>query len=147
MSEPRRRLVIDTNVFISAALLSTSTSAQLLQHALIHQRVVLCEVTFGELATRLQKPKFDRYISLDLRQSILRDLRAVADWEPNPAPVEGAPRCRDATDNVFIDLALRAGAHMLISGDRDLQAERKRLDALGLEVCGPSDALGVLHVI
>ena len=74
------RVVLDTNVLISAALLPRSVPVRLLQHVLVQSRLVFSQATFAELETRLWKPKFDRYVSLDTRRRLLADLSAVAEW-------------------------------------------------------------------
>ena len=73
------RAVLDTNVLISAALLPQSVSARLLQQVLVQSRLVFSQATFAELETRLWKPTFDRYITLDTRR-LLANLSAVAEW-------------------------------------------------------------------
>jgi putative PIN family toxin of toxin-antitoxin system len=46
-------------------------------------------------------------------------------------------RCRDASDQVFLDLALHAGARWLISRDRALLALRRKAAGLGLAIMTP----------
>lgn len=113
------RVVVDTNVFISAALSPDGTPARLVALLLQHSRIVFCEASFNELHTRLWKPKFDRFLVMEMRNALLHDLRAVADWVPLPAgPLER--HSRDADDDTFIHLALASGAAWLVSGDSDL---------------------------
>ncbi len=138
------RLVIDTNVIISAALLAGSTSARLLRHSILNESIVLCEASYEELVTRLAKPKFDRYISQDMRRSFLHDLRAIAQWQPNPSATANAPRSRDADDNLFIDLALSSKAHLLISGDKDLTSMAESIAVYGLRITSPAQALELM---
>jgi putative PIN family toxin of toxin-antitoxin system len=71
------KLFIDTNICISAALSSTGAPAKLVQEALAHHRLVFSQPTFDELRTRLFRPKFDRYISLELRESLLHAFECV----------------------------------------------------------------------
>ncbi len=111
------KLVIDTNIFISAALSSKGAPARLIQEVLAHHCVVFSQPTFDELRTRLYRPKFDRYISLELRESLLHDLNASAHWVDIGEP---AVYCRDRDDDKFIETALKAQAHYLVSGDSDL---------------------------
>ena len=111
------RLVIDTNVLISAALSSTGAPARLLHLALVEHRLVFSQPTFDELRTRLYRPKFDRYISLEDRERLLHDLNASAHWVEIAEPQH---YCRDRDDDKFIETALAANAALLISGDRDL---------------------------
>ena len=112
-----RRVVIDTNVLISAALSPQGTPAQLLRLVLQSEQLVFSEQTHLELQTRLYRPKFDRYITLDTRRRILHDIEASAHWV---VAVPGPRRSRDVDDDKFIDAALAANAVLLATGDRDL---------------------------
>ncbi|WP_090141435.1 putative toxin-antitoxin system toxin component, PIN family [Limnohabitans sp. DM1] len=109
--------VIDTNLLISAALSSQGAPAKLAQWALAQHRLVFAQVTFDELRMRLYRPKFDRYISLENREPLLHDFNACAIWvEVGDPAVYG----RDRDDDHFIEAALKAQAHFLVSGDKDL---------------------------
>ncbi|MGQ0708120.1 MAG: putative toxin-antitoxin system toxin component, PIN family [Rhodoferax sp.] len=127
--------VVDTNVLISAALSAQGNPAQLVRRLLQDHRLVFSQATFDELHTRLYRPKFDRYLTLELRQRLLHDFNASAHWV-DLAPF---PRyCRDPDDDKFIATALQAQANALVSGDSDL------LDTppiAGLRVLTPSQAL------
>jgi putative PIN family toxin of toxin-antitoxin system len=111
------KLVIDTNIFISAALSSKGAPAKLVLEALANHRLVFSQPTFDELRTRLFRPKFDRYISLELRESLLHDLNASAHWVDIS---ESVVYCHDRVDDKFIETALKAQAQYLVSGDNDL---------------------------
>ncbi|TAN49614.1 MAG: putative toxin-antitoxin system toxin component, PIN family [Methylococcaceae bacterium] len=115
-----RRVVVDSNVWISAALMQTGTPAKLVRHVLEHGLPVFSPTTFAELETRLWRPKFDRYLSMELRGRILHDLKAAAYWV-DALPTSAVPRyCRDADDDKFIQTALAAQAPWLVTGDQDL---------------------------
>jgi putative PIN family toxin of toxin-antitoxin system len=111
------KLVIDTNILISAALSSQGAPAKLVQLALAQHRLVFAQATFDELRTRIYRPKFDRYISLEDRERLLRDFNACAVWVE---PGEPGQYCRDRDDDHFIEAALKAQADYLVSGDKDL---------------------------
>ena len=127
--------VIDTNVLISAALSARGAPARLVQRVLERGTVVFSQPTFDELKTRIYRPKFDRYISLELREAVLHDLSAAARW----VKIGGLARyCRDRSDDMFIETALVARAGVLVSGDQDL------LDVpaiAGLRILNPQQAL------
>lgn len=114
------RVVIDTNIWISAALSRDGAPARLVRQVLEHGLPVFSSGTFAELETRLWLPKFDRYLSLELRRQILHDLDAAAHWVEVPLEIAVSTHCRDADDDKFIHAALAAGAAWLVSGDRDL---------------------------
>jgi uncharacterized protein len=115
-----RRLVIDTNVLISAALIEGSLPARAVHLALQHGRVVFSQDTFAELETRLWRAKFDRYLTLEARKALLHDWRAVSDWVSPDTATTATRHSRDADDDSFVHAALAGGAELLISGDRDL---------------------------
>ena len=127
--------VIDTNVLISAALSASGAPARLVQLVLERGSLVFSQPTFDELKTRLYSPKFDRYISLELREAVLHDLSAAARWVEIGEP---ARYCRDRSDDMFIETALAARAGIVVSGDQDLlQAPPIR----GLRILNPQQAL------
>ncbi|RFO98041.1 putative toxin-antitoxin system toxin component, PIN family [Rhodoferax lacus] len=133
------RLVIDTNVLISAVLSSQGAPARLVSLALQQHTLVFSQPTFDELRTRLYRPKFDRYISLENRQQVLHDFNAIAHWVEIPEPEH---YCRDRDDDTFVETARAAGAELLISGDKDL------LEAIslpeGLHIVTAAQALELL---
>ena len=114
------RLVIDTNVWISAFLVSTGAPALVVRSVLARGLPVFTRATFDELQTRLWKPKFDRYLSLDQRNRLLHDVSACALWVAI-APESAARRhSRDRDDDALVHAALAAQAPWLVSGECDL---------------------------
>jgi putative PIN family toxin of toxin-antitoxin system len=111
------KLVIDTNIPISAALSAHGALTQLVLGALARHRLVFSQATFDELRMRIYRPKFDRYISLEDRERLLRDFNACSVWVE---PGEPWRYCRDRDDDHFIEAALKAQADYLVSGDKDL---------------------------
>lgn len=132
------KLVIDTNILISAALSLQGAPAKLVQSALAQHRLVFSQATFDELRTRIYRPKFDLYISLEDRERLLRDFSACAIWVDSGEPGQ---YCRDRDDDHFIEAALKAQAHCLVSGDKDLlQAP----EVLGLRILSVHQTLDLL---
>jgi predicted nucleic acid-binding protein len=58
---------------------------------------------------------------------------------PRPPAASHPLRCRDVDDQIFVDLALGAGAHWLVSRDRAVLALRTRAARLGLRILRPQD--------
>jgi putative PIN family toxin of toxin-antitoxin system len=87
------------------------------KHFISHGRIVFSEETFEEFHSRLWRPKFDRYISRELRKTILLDFSNIADWVEISGDLN---LCRDSDDNKFLEVAIIANATLLISGDSDL---------------------------
>lgn len=137
-AERQRLVVLDTNVWLSAALSPNGTPAQVVRTVLLQGLAVFSEATFAELESRMWKPKFDRYISLEARKNILLDARAAAQWVEIAPELAKQRWSRDADDDVFIRTALAANASWLVTGDDDLLS----VPAIeGLNVVTPAQAL------
>ena len=137
------RVVIDTNVLVSAALSSASPPARCVRHVLLNGRLLFSDATFAELQTRLWRPKFDRYLSIEDRKSLLHDFGAAGVWVDVPAAIAARPFSRDPDDDKFVHLALAGQARLLVSGDHDL------LDlgpVEGIEVLTPAMACARLAI-
>jgi len=120
VSDNFARVVVDTNVLLSAALSPNGAAAQLVDRLLADGRLLFSEVTFAELETRIWKPKFDRYLSIERRKQILHELNASAMWVDVPAQIANQLFSRDINDDAFVHVALAASATRLITGDDDL---------------------------
>ena len=114
------RYVIDTNVLISAAFSAQTPPGLVVRHVLAHGNVVFSEATFTELETRLWRPKFDRYLTMESRKLLLHDFRAVGIWVEIPQDAGSRKFSRDADDDKFLHAALAGAAGVLVSGDGDL---------------------------
>ena len=112
------RVVLDTNVLISAALKRQSTpgtAAHLVEH---HHNLLY--VTEGQLQLFgvVARPYFAELIDTET-VGWLRTLMAAAKL------IEISERiaaCRDPTDDKFLELAVNGKADMIVSGDADLLA-------------------------
>lgn len=114
------RVVLDTNVWLSAALAPAGTPAQVVRAVLLHGVPVFSAATFAELEQRIWKPKFDRYLSLERRRAILRDAKASAHWVDIAPALAAQTFCRDPDDDAFVRTALAAPTPWLVTGDADL---------------------------
>lgn len=117
-----QRVVVDTNVWISAALSPTGWPAQAVRRVLEGGVPVLSERTYAELETRLWRPKFDPYFPREVRGQLLRDLRAAAYWVEIAEDLAERSYCCDRDDDAFVHAAEAAQALWLITGDADLLA-------------------------
>ena len=136
---PRQnRVVIDTNVWLSAALSPAGTPAQVVRRVLSSGVPIFSEATFAELQARIWKPKFDRYLSIAARQGILHDARALGHWVDIPVAIGSQRFSRDGDDDKFIHTALAGAALWLVSGDQDLLVIRADL---GVRIVAPADVL------
>lgn len=111
------RIVIDTNVIISAILFQNSNPAKAVNFANQFGKIILSETIFREMQNTLSRSKFDRYLSLDNRRQILSQL--LLDSELIEI-TETITICRDSKDNKFLELAVSGNANFIITGDQDL---------------------------
>ena len=111
------RIVIDTNVIISAILFQNSNPARAVILANQIGNILLSETIFREMQNTLSRPKFDRYLSLDNRLQVLSQL--LLDSELIEI-TETITICRDAKDNKFLELAVSGNADFIITGYQDL---------------------------
>ena len=110
------RCVVDTNVLISALLQPSGRTAEILGAIRAAGGVLLfSDETFAELASRLLRPKFDRYVVLATRQRFLADLPGVAEWVTITGIVHV---CRDPDDDKFLETAINGDADCLVTGCR-----------------------------
>ena len=73
-----KRVVVDTNVWLSAALSPTGAPSQVLRGVLAHGVPVFSDATFAELEARIWKPKFDLLaIEADLVVRIVAPAQAL----------------------------------------------------------------------
>jgi putative PIN family toxin of toxin-antitoxin system len=138
---PGLTAVIDTNVWISGFLSKTGAPALLIRQLIGLGRPVFTSATFGELQDRLWRPKFDRYLSLELRKQLLHNVDAVAHWVTVPEHIASQTFSRDPDDDKFIHAALAEQTPYLISGDQDLLVLADELETLDLLVLSPNEAL------
>ena len=132
------RVVVDTNVWISGLLKKDSTPALLIHWIIAEGQPVFTSSTFAELETRLWRPRFDRYLDMEIRKEFLHDLSGLARWADVPKNIASQAYSRDIDDDKFVHAALAANAPWLVTGDRDL-LELPPLP--NLRILSPSDAL------
>ncbi len=111
------RVIFDTNVLISAALLRRSVSRQAFDRALHNGQVLTSIPTLAELRDVLSRARFDAYLTDAERQEFLA---AFVRDTVLTAVTEKVTECRDPKDNKFLELALSGQATQLVSGDKDL---------------------------
>ena len=110
------RVVVDTNVFVSAALKDKSLPAMAIH--IIEQRGLLLKsiATEQQLLEVITRPYLSSLISSSTQawfKSMLSKAEAVTIIKPIVA-------CRDPTDDKFLELAVNGQADLIISGDTDL---------------------------
>ncbi len=116
----RLRLVLDTNVLLSALLFPTG-SLSWLRHAWQSEAVrpLASRDTTAELLRVLHYPKFR--LTGDEREDLLSDYLPWCETVTVSQP-PAVPECRDSSDRPFLELALLGQADALVTGDGDLLA-------------------------
>jgi uncharacterized protein len=111
------RLVLDTNVLISAILSPNSISAKILNWGEDNGVILYSAATLNEVLSVLGRSKFSKYIDHDDIDGLSIRIKTV--WLFVEI-INQVQLCRDPKDNKFIDLALNGDASHLITGDSDL---------------------------
>lgn len=117
------RVVLDTNIVLSALLFNTARLVWV-RRAWQGQQLqpLVCKETVNELLRVLTYPKFK--LSPADQQDLLTDFLPYTHVIELPNPWPELPICRDANDQVFLVLAHVAKADALVTGDSDILAMR-----------------------
>lgn len=110
------RLVVDTNVFVSAALKRNSLPYHVVRWIERHGGLLKSAATERQLLDVLGRPYIVGITIPDLREGIIRML-TIAELVPIS---ERITVCRDPTDDKFLELAVNGHADLIVSGDGDL---------------------------
>ncbi len=111
------KIVIDTNVFISALLNPLGTPKQVIEIAVNHFTILQSESTYQELETRISKKKFDKYLEKNDRLDFLLAIKNKSSFIDI---CHQTIICSDSDDNKFLELAVSGIANYIITGDNDL---------------------------
>ncbi|OBS29976.1 putative toxin-antitoxin system toxin component, PIN family [Tepidimonas fonticaldi] len=124
-----RRVVLDTNIVLSALIFSAGRLARM-RHAWQRRQLqpLVCRETAKELLRVLAYPKFK--LSAPERQELLADFLPYAEGVELPVPWPDLPACCDENDLVFLVLAHVGKADALITGDADLLAMQDHFPGL-----------------
>ena len=118
-SKPIPRVVIDTNLVLSALVFAHGRLAPL-RHAWQGTRCqpLVSSVTATELIRVLAYPKFK--LTGAEQQELLADYLPYCTTVRVPAKPPATPVCRDTFDLPFLQLAVMGKAAYLVTGDQDL---------------------------
>lgn len=113
------RAVIDPGVLIAGLISPRGAPAGIIrawQHGVFE--MVISAKLLDELTATLLRPKFRQWIGENDAVAFVEILRLSAIVVDDPATADRVSR--DPDDDYLIALARAAGAHVLVSGDRDL---------------------------
>jgi uncharacterized protein len=111
------RIVIDTNVFISALLIKKSIPFEVVNIAFKQGIIIYSDATYAELQQVFARRKFDKYLTLEERNIFLFKL---ANESQSIEIKKEINVCRDAKDDKFLELAVNGNADIIVTGDADL---------------------------
>jgi len=112
------RIVVDTNVFVSAALKVESLPAIALRLVERYHASPQSAATEQQLLAIQARPCLAPLVACTTHEWVT-DLVAMAE---RGLIVERIVACRDATDDKFLELAISGHADLIPSGDKDLLA-------------------------
>lgn len=112
-------VVFHASTIVSAALKASSIPRQALLLARKRHTIALSSAVFAEIDKVLHHQKFAAALTENSRQEIPGLLTGAAFWV---TPRESVRDGRDAKDNQYLELALAAGAGIIVSSDDDLLA-------------------------
>ena len=120
--KPRpQRVVIDTNVVVSAMVFKRSTAVAIKRAWQNGECIpVVSRATAEELIGVLRYPKFE--LDRDQQHAVLAEYLPHCETVPAPKTRAKLPKCRDEDDQPFLILASACEADVLITGDKDLLA-------------------------
>jgi len=110
------RLVVDTNILVSAALKRGSIPYVALHAASQRCALLKSAVTEAQVFEVMARPYLAPLIAPAARDWLTR-LMAAAELVPI---TERIAACRDPTDDKFLELAVNGHADLILTGDKDL---------------------------
>jgi len=111
------RVVLDTNVLISAVLSPHGKTFACLSWVLDNATLLTSRELLDELDTRLARAKFNKYVDDGRRRAFVADLAFTAVL----VEVRGVVKlCRDPDDDKLLEIIVAGGADCLVTGDQDL---------------------------
>jgi uncharacterized protein len=112
-----KRAVLDTNVLISALLSPSGKPFASLAWALDNTTLLTSRGLLEELATRLARAKFAKYVTDAQRGAFLAELTLLS----VQIDIEGTVKaCRDPDDDKLLEIAVLGQADCIVTGDQDL---------------------------
>lgn len=128
-------IVFDVSALVSAVLKAGSVPAQALIEARAVDQLAISAEIEAELRRVLMRHKFDRYVSRADREDFIGFVLAAAH---RVQPTERVAACRDPNDDMYLEAAIAADAHTIVSSDADLLVLNPWRD---IRIVGPGDYL------
>jgi len=110
------RLVVDTNIIVSAALKESSWPGEIVRWLDSHGGLLKSTVTEAQVFEVLQRPYFAPRVS----RSFVENVRRIFLKAELVTITERIVACRDQTDDMFLELIINGRADVFVTGDLDL---------------------------
>ena len=128
------RVVVDTNVLISAQISTQGASRRLLNRLIADHDVILSDVILGEVAeTLLTKFSYDSALVSNVIVELMKVVEIV-----EPVTFE-EQICRDPDDDAILGTAVAGNADCIVTGDSDLLVLDRFRD---VDIISPSEFAG-----
>ena len=132
------RIVVDTNVIVSALLKAGSVPERALEAILAMSTVLIDERVIAEYTAVLDRPKFGAIDRMRIA-ALLAEVRARGVAVPHAGTRMIPAALRDPSDACFVELALAGSADAIVTGNiKDFPPD------LGFEVLPPATILARL---
>jgi putative PIN family toxin of toxin-antitoxin system len=115
----KEKVVIDTNVLVSALWSENGNSATIIKMIPINVTPIFNDSIFDEYSEVLNRPKFS--FSASMREGLLIKLR---DYGEIVTPQKSGIPMTDETDRVFYDTAVSSGAILITGNKKDYPNEQ-----------------------
>ena len=112
METEKMRILIDTNILISAILFPNSRVAKTLIYVTQYHNVVLCDKNVSELRDVLSRKKPEKLLDAEI-------LLVEMSYELIPATYHINQVIRDAKDQPILNAAIIADVDIILTGDKD----------------------------
>lgn len=111
------KIVVDTNIFISAFLGSKKAKFLLKEILNDEYTLIISAAQLAEIKEVFLRPKFKKYISAGEVEELINllSLKVIT-----PAIYDNINDCRDKKDNMILEEAVYGNAQYIITGDEDL---------------------------
>ena len=110
------RVVVDTNIFVSAALKRSSWPGETVRWLDEFGGFLKSRVTEAQVLEVLRRP----HLAANLSPSFFDNIQRIFSKAELVTIVERIAACRDPTDDKFLELAVNGRADVIVTGDLDL---------------------------
>ena len=135
----KKRVVIDTNVFISAILIKFGNPRKIFEKLLNGEFILIeSEELLAELRDVLIRPKFN-FITADEKEHFIKNLLSLCKIIEPKQKLDIIKN--DPDDNVVLETAVQGNADYIISGDEHLLILK---EFKGIKIISPKEFLDLL---